>query len=159
MCVACLTFSALTLFTPVFNPSQPANLQQGAVREIVYTQAPSLSVAQETQAAIATMLEQLPARSDLQLLRQGLQTLQTRLNQAQSNAEADSIIDQELTALEQRVLASPNPEPIITVLREMVLGEPTLQSNQLLLPSQNSRLTAAISPNLIGNNKHWGWLS
>ncbi len=156
MCVSCLTLSALTLFTPVSETPQPVALQTGAVREIVYTQAPALTVAQETQAAIATMLQQLPVESELHLLRSGLETLQVRLNQAKTDAEAEAMIDQELAHLQQRVLASPSAERIIAVLRGMVLEENTLQSqrgSEWLLSGKP--LTAAP---LIGATKHWGWL-
>lgn len=59
MCISCLAFSALSLFTPATEALPSIDVQRGTVREITF-QADSLKVAQENQVAITMMLNQLP---------------------------------------------------------------------------------------------------
>ncbi|MGJ3245213.1 MAG: hypothetical protein ACFE0I_03960 [Elainellaceae cyanobacterium] len=140
MCVACLTFSALTLFTPVSEAPQVADTQQNGAREIVFTRANTMPLAQETQLAIAQFLDYLPADPEIALLRDGLTQLSVALETAQSDEEAEQMVDDHLNALEDDVFASPNSERIIAVLRDIVIGDNPLQAS--LLNHINSRTRA-----------------
>lgn len=131
MCVACLTFSALALFTPVSEAPQATEIQQNGVRELVFTQSEPLPLAQETQLAIADFLDYLPDDPDLALFRDGLQALSVELDTVTSDDAAQQLVRDRLRDLEAQVLASPNRDRIIAVLRDLVVGDNPLQVSLL----------------------------
>ncbi len=146
MCVACLAFSALTLFTPVSESAQAsgvlqsATVQQAGVREITFTRREVPLLADQTQEAIAEFLNYLPTDPELELLRTGMADLSVALEAVTSDTEARQIIDDHLQTLQEQVFASPNSDRIIAVLRDIVIGDSELQLSQ-------------------SQHFNWGWLS
>lgn len=156
MCITCLAFSALSLFTPVTEVPQSVDIQLGTVREITF-QANSLKVAHENQVASAEMINQLPDSPEMLILKEELQSLRVQLDIAKNDAEAEVIIYDGLQVLSKRVMASSNAEKIIEVLKAMVVEEEYVQ---LTPPASLNRLqdkNYGLAP-LIGRSKNWGWL-
>lgn len=139
MCVACLAFSALTLFTPVSDAPQVIDVSQNGGREITFARMESPSLAHQTQAAIAEFLNYLPTDPELELLRTGMTNLSADLRTATSDAEAQRMIDDHLQTLQEDVFASPNSDRIIAILRQIVLGDSELQVSRI-------------------EHLNWGWL-
>lgn len=156
MCITCLAFSALSLFTPVTEVPQSVDIQLGTVREITF-QADSLKVAHENQVAITRMINQLPDSPEMLILRAELQSLRVQLDVAKNDTEAEAIIYNGLQALSKRVMASSSAEKIIEVLRAMVVEEEDVLST---LPASLNRFQDKNYglASLIGRSKSWGWL-
>lgn len=156
MCISCLAFSALSLFTPATEALPFIDVQQGTVREITF-QADFLKVAQENQVAITMMLNQLPDSPEMLILKEELQLLRVRLDMAKNDAEAETIIYDGLQALSKRVMASSNAEEIIEVLRAMVINEEYVQATRPAYLGRFQEKNSDLAP-LISHNKVWGWL-
>ncbi len=156
MCVTCLAFSALTIFSPVTEAPQPATGTPASISNVQASQVKSMPVAEETRVAIAKMLKQLPSSSDAHLLRQELKSLQARLAGVKDDAKAEAIIDQGLNTLSERVMAAPNSDRIVEVLFEMGEAEANPQVN-----STQSKLLRVPSSSPTASLRHgnWGWLS
>lgn len=116
MCVACYAFSAMTLFTPVTEAPQSTNVQSAS-------QVQSMPVAEETRISIAKMLKQLPKSADTRILREEFQSIQARLAGVKDDAKAETIINNGLNTLSQRVMAQPNSEKIIAVMEDLLVDE------------------------------------
>lgn len=156
MCISCLAFSALSLFTPATEALPSIDVQRGTVREITF-QADSLKVAQENQVAITVMLNQLPDSPEMLILKEELQLLRVRLDMAKNDAEAETIIYDGLQALSKRVMASSNAEKIIEVLRAMVINEEYVKATRPVDLARFQEKNYDLAP-LIIHNKVWGWL-
>lgn len=152
MCVTCLAVSVLTLFTPVSETtSTPSVILQEPVMEQTRP-ARSRSLAEATRQGITQMLQQLPKSADTQLLRQGFQSLYTRLGQVTEDATAEAIIDEELEILSERVQAAPNRDQLVETLFELQEGQYQPQAG-LGRVGQQPSLRFAIQV------QNWGWLS
>ncbi|KJH70864.1 hypothetical protein [Aliterella atlantica] len=135
MCTVCLLTSALMMFTPAGDEVKPAQV----------------SVAQETQGAIVEMVEDLPKSSDTTLLRQGLLTLHSRLGTTKNDTQAQNVINNELSALSQRLTNSPHAEEVTELLEDMLIeDEPEPE------PLVKGVKYAPNKPQAKTNN--WGWL-
>jgi len=157
MCVTCLAFSALTLFSPVEAP-QPASVAPATIPGRQTSLVQSTSVAQKTRLAITEMLKQLPDSPKTQVVRQELQSLQTRLVGVKDDAKADLIIDNGLNSLSQRVMAAPNSGQLIEVLFELQESKNNQQAaNGLQLSLTQGRISRA--PMIKTQSGSWGWLS
>jgi hypothetical protein len=151
MCVTCLAFSVMTLFTPV----SEASPTPGVLPEPVVEQArPALSrsLAEETRQGISQMLKQIPNSSETQLLQQGFQSLYVRLEKVTEDAAAEAIIDEELEALSQRVQAAPNRDQLVEILFELQEGQYQSQAS----PNQREQ---PLSAGFGIRAQTWGWLS
>lgn len=116
MCVACYAFSAMTLFTPVTEAPQSTNVQSAS-------QVQSMPMAEETRISIAKMLKQLPRSADTRVLREEFQSIQARLAGVKDDAKAETIINNGMNTLSQRLMAQPNSEKIIAVMEDLLIDE------------------------------------
>ncbi len=156
MCISCLLFSAIALFTPVTASPQAANLTSADVSSPVYSQVNSSKVAAETRSAIAQMVAGLPDSSDMRVLREELLSLKAKLAAVKDDAEADKMIDDGLRAMSKRILAEPNAGVIVEHLKDMLIddSEPSANSSGLELLKNKSLNSLSLHSN--GNT--WGWL-
>ncbi len=160
MCVTCLAFSALTLFSPVTEPPQPANVAPANIPGGQASLVQSMSVAQETRLAITEMLKQLPDSPETQVLRQEFQSLQARLAGVKDDSKADVIIDSGLNSLSKRVMAAPNADQLIEVLFELQESKNNQQAARLLkFPTLQSKGVHPVLLNVQAQTRSWGWLS
>lgn len=145
MCVTCLAFSAMTLFTPV-TEAPHANMQPAG-------QIQSMPVAEETRTSIAELLKRLPNSPDSRILREEFQSLQARLVGVKDDAKAAEIINSGLDTLSKRVMAEPNSEQISALMSSMLVEDnpQTKSSESELLPGSSLGTTSA-------NQGSWGWL-
>lgn len=148
MCVTCLAFSAMTLFTPVTEAPQSVNVQPAS-------QVQSMPVAEETRISIAKMLQQLPKSADTRILREEFQSIQSQLAGVKDDAKAEVIINDGLNVLSQRVMAQPNSEEIIGAMKAMLVVE---DDPQLVSPSK-SKLPENSGGTPSKSQKSWGWLN
>lgn len=138
MCVTCLAVSVLTLFSPVPDTPQALTVTSNSSLEQVRQAQPS-SVAKDTQAAIAAILEQLPRTADHQILHEEFKSLHHRLGGVTEDAAADAIIDQGLERLSERIQTAPNADQLTETLFQ-------LKEDQY-------------SPQAQFGLSQWGWLS
>ncbi len=156
MCVSCLLFSALTLFTPVTAAPQAANLTPAGVSSLGYSQVNSSKVAAETRSAIAQMVAQLPDSPDMRVLREELLSLKAQLAAVKDDAEADKMIDDGLRAMSTRILAEPNAGQIVEHLKGMLADDSQPPANSSGLKLLKSKTLYSLSLN--GKSNTWGWL-
>lgn len=146
MCVACYAFSAMTLFTPVTEAPQSTNVQPA-------TQVQSMPVGEETRISIAKMLQQLPKSAETRIFREEFESIQAQLAGVKDDAKAETIINNGLNTLSQRVMAQPNSDEIIGAMTAMLVVEDDLQ---LVSPSK-SKLPENSSSNTSSKSQNWGW--
>lgn len=116
MCVTCLAVSVLTLFSPVPDPPQTLTVAPGNSPVEQVRQARSSPVAEDTQAAIAAILKQLPRTADHQILHEEFKSLHNRLVGVTEDVAADVIIDQGLEKLSERIQTAPNADQLTEAL-------------------------------------------
>ena len=154
MCVSCLLISTLMVFTP----AQAVDQNPDSISIPTYNQESSSIVAQENQAAIATLLNKLPDSPELDPLRVELNNLYAELGLAQNDAEADLALDRAVEAVRDRFIDNPNVGQIREILMDLREAEyEKLSGNlsSLLFPQPT-----ASSVNLLqSQGSRWGWLS
>lgn len=154
MCVSCLLISTLMIFTP----AQAVDQNPDSISIPTYNQESPSIVAQENQAAIATLLNKLPNSPELDPLRVELNTLYAELGVAQNDAEADLALDRAVEAVRDRFIDNPNVgqiREILMDLREAEYEKLSEDLSSLLFPQQT-----ASSLNLLqSQSSRWGWLS
>lgn len=157
MCVTCLAFSALTLFSPVTEAPQPANGTSANASNTQAKQVKLMPVAEDTRISIAKMLKQMPNSPETRILREEFKSLQAKLAGVKDDAKAEVIIDDGLNALSKRVMAAPNSDRIVEVLFEMREAE----ANPQLMNSTQSKLLQGLSLSATSDrqSRSWGWLS
>lgn len=160
MCVGCLVTSALMLFTPVSEAPQPVSAPAANPDVAVYaTVNDDLSLAEQTQIAIADMLSRLPDSPDYRVLHQGLRTFQVRLMDVRDDAEAQQIIDEETRSLNVQMMTAPNYDQLLEAMNtimeekdnELLMEQPNINGQQ-----QNSGFTTGAATEQL---KRWGWLA
>jgi len=157
MCVTCLAFSAMALFSPVIEAQRPVSVGSANVPGEKFSQVQSMSVAEETRTSITRMLKQLPKSSDTRILHEEFKSLQARLAGVKDDAKAEAIIDDGLNALSKRVTAAPNSDQLMEVLFEMREAKP----NPQLINSTQSKLLQGASSSATPFRAYgggWGWL-
>ncbi len=154
MCVSCLLLSTLMIFTP----AQAVDQNPDSISIPTYNQESSSVVAQENQAAIATLLNKLPDSPELEPLRAELNSLYSELALAQDDAEADLALDRAVEAVRDRFIDNPNVGQIRAILMDLREAEYEKLSgdlSSLLFPQKT-----ASSLNLLhSQGSQWGWLS
>lgn len=116
MCVTCLAISAMTLFTPATDLAPVSGIAPTVER----ANAPlPMPYAAETQLTLAAMMTALPKTADAQMLYDGFAQLQQQLEGVTDDAAASLLVEQELDALQERVLAAPNADKMIEILFEL----------------------------------------
>lgn len=157
MCITCLAFSALTVFSPVTEAPQPANGTSANVSNTQAKQVKLMPVAEDTRISIAKMLKQMPNSPETRILRKEFKSLQAKLAGVKDDAKAEVIIDDGLNALSKRVMAAPNSDRIVEVLFEMREAE----ANPQLMNSTQSKLLQNLSLSATSHrqSRSWGWLS
>ena len=154
MCVSCLLISTLMIFTP----AQAVDQNPDSISIPTYNQESSSIVAQENQAAIATLLNKLPDSPELDPLRAELNALYAELGLAQNDAEADLALDRAVDAVRDRFMDDPNVgqiREILMDLREAEYENFSEDLSSLLFPKKT-----ASSLNLLqSQGSRWGWLS
>lgn len=154
MCVSCLLISTLMIFTP----AQAVDQNPDSISIPTYNQASSSVVAQENQAAIATLLNKLPDSPELDPLRLELNALYAELGLAQNDAEADLALDRAVESVRDRFIDNPNVgqiREILMDLREAEYEKLSEDLSSLLFPQPT-----ASSLNLLqSQGNRWGWLS
>ncbi len=154
MCVSCLLISTLMVFTP----AQAVDQNPDSISIPTYNQESSSIVAQENQAAIATLLNKLPDSPELDPLRVELNNLYAELGLAQNDAEADLALDRAVEAVRDRFIDNPNVGQIREILMDLREAEYEKLSgdlSSLLFPQPT-----ASSVNLLqSQGSRWGWLS
>ncbi len=154
MCVSCLLISTLMVFTP----AQAVDQNPDSISIPTYNQESSSVVAQENQAAIATLLNKLPDSPELDPLRVELNNLYAELGLAQNDAEADLALDRAVEAVRDRFIDNPNVGQIREILMDLREAEYEKLSgdlSSLLFPQPT-----ASSVNLLqSQGNRWGWLS
>lgn len=154
MCVSCLLISTLMIFTP----AQAVDQNPESISIPTYNQESSSVVAQENQAAIATLLNKLPDSPELDPLRVELNALYAELGLAQNDAEADLALDRAVEAVRDRFIDNPNVGQIREILMDLREAEYEKLSgdlSSLLFPQPT-----ATSVNLLqSQGSRWGWLS
>lgn len=156
MCISCLLFSTLTLFTPVTASPQAPNLTPADVSSPAYSQVNSSKVAAETRSAIAQMVAGLPDSPDMRVLREELLSLKAQLAAVKDDAEADKMLDDGLRAMSKRILAEPNAGVIVEHLKDMLIDDSEPPANSSGLELLKSKGLNYLSLNDKGNT--WGWL-
>ena len=134
MCVGCLVTSAILAFSPV---------QPGLAPE-----QPQVNFAQQKQVAIARVIKNLPASSDVSMLKEGLSSIQAQLSVAIDETEARQILKTEVADLSQRITNDPKGTVMFNAL-DRVIAE--TEDAQPLFQSKS----------LFNGKKHgvnWGWL-
>lgn len=116
MCVTCLAVSVLTLFSPVSDLPQAPNVAPSNSSVEQVRQVGSSPVAQDTQAAIASILKQLPRTTENQILHEEFKSLHNSLVGVTEDAAADAIIDQGLETLSERIQTAPNADKLTETL-------------------------------------------
>lgn len=157
MCVTCLAFSAMTLFSPVTEAPQPTSLNPSSLSDGQASQVKPMPVAEETRASITQMLKRMPNSPETQILREEFSSLQAKLAGVKDDTKADMIINDGLDTLSKRVMAAPNSDRIIEVLFEMGEAGANSQMNSIqskLLQGPSSSVTS-----FKGQSGSWGWLS
>jgi hypothetical protein len=158
MCVSCLLTSAVMLFTPAQGLPEPVNVAPNVMPEAISIPV-QMSVAQETQIAIAEMLTYIPRSPETSLLINGLESLQTQLHGITSDDEADELIKTSLSELSTQMRLAPNSEELFDLLMQIMEQKDTQAS------LQTSRLQALLNnnhSNLLASNLQtnaWGWLN
>lgn len=150
MCLTCLAFSAMTLFTPVTEAPQSAGQPASQVQ--------SMPVAEETQISIAKLLKQMPNSPETRVLREEFQSIQARLAGVKDDTKAEAIISNGLDSLSKRVMAEPNSEQIMEVMMKMLEADNQQALKVLKLDTLLSRGYNPVSPNA-QEGRSWGWLS
>ncbi len=155
MCVYCLAFSAMTLFSPVTEAPQPPNTNSANVSNVQAGQVQSMPVAEETRISITELLKRLPNSPDARVLREEFQSLQTRLAGVNDDAKAEAIINNGLDSLSKRVMAEPNSDQIIALMTSMLV-----EDNPQLINSSGSELLQSSSSSATSSKDqgNWGWL-
>jgi hypothetical protein len=142
----------------VFTPAQAVDQNPDSISIPTYNQESSSIVAQENQAAIATLLNKLPDSPELDPLRVELNNLYAELGLAQNDAEADLALDRAVEAVRDRFIDNPNVGQIREILMDLREAEyEKLSGNlsSLLFPQPT-----ASSVNLLqSQGSRWGWLS
>ncbi|WP_254564388.1 hypothetical protein [Oscillatoria sp. HE19RPO] len=154
MCVSCLLISTLMVFTP----AQAVDQNPEIISIPTYNQESSSVVAQENQAAIATLLNKLPDSPELDPLRVELNNLYAELGLAQNDVEADLALDRAVEAVRDRFIDNPNVGQIREILMDLREAEYEKLSgdlSSLLFPQQ----TASSVTLLQSQGSRWGWLS
>lgn len=158
MCVTCLAFSAMTLFSPVTEAPQPANVAPASVPSTQVRQVKSMSVAEETRIVLTEMLKRMPNSPETRVLREEFKSLQAKLVGVKDDDKADAIIDDGVNSLSKRVMAAPNSDQLIEVLFELREAKNNQQAaNILKLNMVSGRLSSAPLPK--GQSGNGGWLS
>lgn len=116
MCVSCLAISAMTLFAPVTDMA-PVNGPAPAVE--MTSQTSTMTYAAEAQLTLGAMMAALPQTPDAQMLRDGFTQLQQRLEGVNDDQAASLLVEEEMDALQERVLAAPNADRMIEILFEL----------------------------------------
>lgn len=157
MCVTCLVFSALTLFSPVTEAPQLGNGTSANVSNAQAKQVKLMPVAEDTRISIAKMLKQMPNSPETRILREEFKSLQAKLSGVKDDAKAEVIIDDGLNALSKRVVVAPNSDRNVEVLFEMREAE----ANPQLMNSTQSKLLQGLSLSATSHrqSRSWGWLS
>ena len=132
MCTSCLLISAIMMFTPASDGVQSNQVNK-------------TPLAQETQVAIALMVNQLPKSSQMSLLRSGLLSLRSRLATVKNDVQAQNIINSELSSLSQRLSNVPSSEKVTEYLEDILIED----DNEQLIKGLTSP-SAKPQP--------WGWL-
>lgn len=156
MCLLCVLFSAIELFTPVTASLQAANLTPADVSSPAYSQVNSSKVAVETRSAISQMVAQLPDSPDMRVLRQELLSLKAQLAAVKDDAEADKTINEGLRSMNTRIMAQPNAGVIVEHLKDMLIDDTESPANSSGLELLKSKGLNYLSLNDKGNT--WGWL-
>jgi hypothetical protein len=142
----------------VFTPAQAVDQNPDSISIPTYNQESSSIVAQENQAAIATLLNKLPDSPELDPLRVELNNLYAELGLAQNDAEADLALDRAVEAVRDRFIDNPNVGQIREILMDLREAEYEKLSgdlSSLLFPQPT-----ASSVNLLqSQGSRWGWLS
>jgi hypothetical protein len=142
----------------VFTPAQAVDQNPESISIPTYNQESSSVVAQENQAAIATLLNKLPDSPELEPLRVELNNLYAELGLAQNDAEADLALDRAVEAVRDRFIDNPNVGQIREILMDLREAEYEKLSgdlSSLLFPQPT-----ASSVNLLqSQGSRWGWLS
>jgi hypothetical protein len=135
MCVGCLVTSAILAFSPVQPGLAPEQLQ--------------VNFAQQKQVAIARVIKNLPATSDVSMLKEGLTSIQAQLSVAIDETEARQILKTEVADLSQRITNDPKGKIMFNALDRVIAETDEVQP---LLQSKS----------LFNGKKHtlnWGWLN
>jgi hypothetical protein len=156
MCLLCVLFSAIELFTPVTASLQAANLTPADVSSPAYSQVNSSKVAVETRSAISQMVAQLPDSPDMRVLRQELLSLKAQLAAVKDDAEADKTINEGLRSMNTRIMAQPNAGQIVEYLKGMLVDDSQPPANSSGLKLLKSKHLNSLSLN--GKSNTWGWL-
>jgi len=150
----------MTLFSPVIEAPQPADLAPASVSRTSANQVQSMPLAEETRLSISAMLKQMPNSPETRVLREEFQAIQARLVGIQDDAKAEAIIDDGLNTLSKRVAAEPNSDQIVEVMMKMLEGEDNQQAAKVLqLSSLQSQGNTPALVNVQAQAKSWGWLS
>lgn len=157
MCVMCAAFSAMTLFSPVTEAPQPANVNSANVPSTQVRQVKSMPVAEETRISITELLKQMPNSPETRVLRDEFKSIQARLAGVKDDGKAQAIVDDGLNALTKRVMAEPNSDQILGVMNSMLI----IESPQLTTPAKSNLLQGPSSnlQSFKGQGGSWGWLS
>ncbi|MBO0351625.1 hypothetical protein J0895_21575 [Phormidium pseudopriestleyi FRX01] len=142
----------------IFTPAQAVDQNPDIISIPTYNQESSSVVAQENQAAIASLLNKLPDSPELDPLRAELNNLYSELALAQNDAEADLALDRSVEAVRDRFIDNPNVgqiREILMDLREAEYEKLSEDLSSLLFPQQTPS-----SLNLLqSQGSRWGWLS
>ncbi len=160
MCITCLAFSAMTLFSPVTEAPQPTNVQPISLSNNQPASASSLSIAEETRISISRLLKQIPNSPETLVLREEFKSLQAKLAGVKDDTKADAIIDDGLNALSKRVMAEPNADRIIEILFELRESKGNQKAaSALKLNELQRRIATSSLKALPAEGRNWGWLS
>ncbi len=145
MCFGCYAITVMTLVSPVNEAPQPANLPALTQPAAVQTQVNQALTPVEVRDSIASVLQQLPATPNAQILRDAFGTMQAQLIGVNDMEKIYDIVSQQMVSLSDQVLAAPNSAELLEILQEIQETTSNQQASRPLLNSQG--------------NSHWGWLS
>ncbi|QIZ70960.1 hypothetical protein [Oxynema aestuarii] len=151
MCVGCLFLSTLM----IVSPASSQEIEPNSIPISTYNQTTPSIFARETQAAIATVLNQLPNEPEFDPIATQLNALYADLSSAQTDREAEAIVDRAVKALSAHLKTDPNAAKIKEIFFELRENHYNQQRTNLssinLFDRGDRRGTTSANP--------WGWLS
>lgn len=158
MCIVCgVFFSTLTLFTPVTEAPNPANVTSVNVPKVQYQQINSIPMVEKTRIKLAGMLNQLPNSDEMRVLREELESLQAQLATVKDDAKAKKIIEIGLNSISKRILAEPNSDQTFRVFMKLLEAKYNQQAANGLNLNAAKKQAMGSTP-FIGQGISWGWL-
>lgn len=162
MCVACLAVSALTFVIPASPvPQSPSGLvpDRGNASQVVSAKvSPGVT---QVQTTLQAMLKQLPNSADTQVLRKGLESAVARLKMAQTDRQAQALLDAEMGKLAKAVMDAPNAQALIDLtldIRDRIEGLSNSSTSDMI-QLQSNAASLLVQKGLQLHQQRNGWLS